>query len=421
MCFLAPLCTPTLSTFPGAKGWYLQKQSTNWAAFQPQDTSLPTAPTIRQIDGLQLLRAVAVLLVIWCHAGQVLEESGSYPLPSLNVFGIDIFFVISGFILSLVVLRERRQPGLQPMADFIKRRLLRIYPIYWVVALLMLARLALSHNLFQSNYIPAFLLLPSLHYPSDRYIMGYSWTLDFEMFFYIVLGLTLLKTIKWAVPFLIALFSISVALGAIVDIRHPVLILASNPMLLEFVFGAALALLYARIGQRRIAGIVLTTIGVVASILLQIHNPPSVASGLQMVMLDDGVFLRVATWGVCALVIVSGVVFWSPSMESAFGKAWVLLGNASYSTYIVSALCLELTDRLFFKFVPPPIFPTGLRVVFEISLLLSTLLIGFGCYVFVEKPLLRFLQNRFLARTTTHPLAHVPSVPSTSISSGPKT
>jgi exopolysaccharide production protein ExoZ len=393
----------------------MQKQPTNWASLQTQDTSLPIASSIRQIDGLQLLRAVAVILVIWCHAGQVLQDSGSSGLPALNVFGIDIFFVISGFILSLVVLRERRKPGLRPMADFMKRRLLRIYPIYWVVALIMLGRLALSGNLFQSNYIPAFLLLPSLHYPSDRYIMGYSWTLVFEMFFYILLGLTLLKTIKWAVPFLIALLSISVAIGAVIGIRHPVWIIAGNPILLEFVYGASLALLYARIGQRRIAGIVLTVVGVAAAILLQIHNPPSVASGLQMVMLDDGVFLRVATWGVCALVIVSGVVFWSPSMESAFGKAWVILGNASYSTYIVSALCLEFTYRLFFKFVPYPIFPTGIRVVFELSLLTSTLVIGFASYVFVEKPLLRFLQNKFLARTKPRPVAPVSSIPSTSI------
>jgi len=377
----------------------MHHRADNWAALQPGDISLPLAPTIRQIDGLQVLRAVAVILVVWCHAGQSLSEYGSPELPALNVFGIDIFFVISGFILSLVVLRERRQPGFTPMADFMKRRLIRIYPIYWFVALLMLARLALSGNLFQANYLPAFLLMPSLHYPGDRLIMGYSWTMMFEMFFYLILGLLLLKTVKWAVPSLIVLLTLSVSVGAFFSILHPIWIVAGNPILLEFVFGALLSLLYARIGRRRIAGLVLTSVGVVASILLQMHNPPTVASGLQMIWVDQGVYLRVATWGVLALVIVAGVVFWSPSLKSPLGKWSVLLGNASYSTYLVSALGLEFSARLFVKLSHPAVRSLGNRVAFETFLLSAVMVLGYFCYVLVEKPMLRTLQNKLLRKS----------------------
>ena len=75
------------------------------------DSALPMRSSVRQIDGLQMLRAVAVLLVVWCHTGQHLEAYHGRKFPGLNVFGIDIFFVISGFILSLVVLRNRGVPG----------------------------------------------------------------------------------------------------------------------------------------------------------------------------------------------------------------------------------------------------------------------------------------------------------------------
>ncbi len=77
-------------------------------AFQSQRDSglhddLPLPSHIKQIDGLQILRAVAVLIVSWGHAGLVLVWSAHEQLPDLGVFGIDIFFVISGFILASVV------------------------------------------------------------------------------------------------------------------------------------------------------------------------------------------------------------------------------------------------------------------------------------------------------------------------------
>ena len=211
-----------------------------------QDTSLAIAPTIRQIDALQLLRAVAVVLVVICHSGQRLNHIGSRSLPNLGVFGIDIFFVISGFILSLTVLKDRNPPGLRSMWQFMKRRFIRIYPIYWVIALLVLARLAHAHQLLKHNYLPAFFLLP---YPSDLFILKYSWTMMFEVFFYLLLGLTLLSTIRRAVPVLIVILTSSVLIGSIIGIRHPILIVACNPILLEFVFGAVLALLYTRFGR----------------------------------------------------------------------------------------------------------------------------------------------------------------------------
>lgn len=395
----------------------MHQRADNWAGLQPHDTALPLAPTIRQIDGLQVLRAVAVILVVWCHAGQLLSEYGSPNLPGLNVFGIDIFFVISGFILSLVVLRERRPPGLAPMADFMKRRLIRIYPIYWFVALLMLARLARSHQLFKNNYLPAFLLMPSLRYPGDQLIMGYSWTMMFEMFFYLLLGLLLLKTVKWAVPSLIALLTLSVTLSAFFNILHPLWIVAGNPILLEFVFGALLSLLYVRIGHRRILGIVLTCTGAVAAIVLQNLDPPAIANGFQMIWVDHGVFLRVATWGVLALVIVAGVVFWSPSMKSPLGKWSVLLGNASYSTYLVSALGLEFSARLFVKLSHPAVRSLANRTAFETFMLLAVMALGFVCYFLVEKPLLRTLQNKFLHKAPARPT----TLPSTSSTEDPST
>ncbi|MBW4038837.1 MAG: acyltransferase [Acidobacteria bacterium] len=369
----------------------------------PLDTSLPQPSSVRQIDGLQLLRAVAVILVVWCHAGQMLDTSGSHGFPGLGIFGIDIFFVISGFILSLTVLRERAEPGASTMWEFMKRRFIRIYPIYWFVALLTLARLTLSHQIFKHNYLPAFFLLPPLQYPDQYFIVGYSWTMSFEMFFYVLLGLILLKTVKRAIPALMFLLIAAVAIGSVVGIKHPVAILVGNPILLEFVLGAAIALLYVRVAKRRVAGITLAVIGAAASVYLSMQFLPSVAVGPQMILVDKGVFPRVATWGICAALIVGGIVFWSPSMKSNFAKVWVMLGNCSYSAYVISALVMEYTTRVFLKLDKPPILSLSGRLLFELTLLTAVMTFGMLCYTFVERPMLRFLQHRFLHKVRSLP------------------
>jgi len=358
-------------------------------------STLPMRSSIRQIDGLQMLRAVAVLLVVWCHTGQHLEAYHGRKFPGLNVFGIDIFFVISGFILSLVVLRNRGVPGPGVSWDFLKRRFIRVYPIYWVFAGLILLRKLHAGEIAGHNYWSAFFLLPPIHYQGDGLIIGYSWTMMFEIFFYSLLGLILLRTVRWAVPTLILVLTASVVLGSLWDIRHPFWIVAANPILLEFVFGALIAVLYARVGVRRPMGMFLTAFGVFASLWMAAHNPYWIANGGQMILINQGAFYRAVTWGGCALFLVAGVVFWSPSMHRGPARWWVIMGNASYSTYIVSELVLEFASRAFFHFHPNTgsLFVSGL---FMCAMLAATLVVGYASYLFIEKPMLDVLQRRFL-------------------------
>jgi exopolysaccharide production protein ExoZ len=345
-----------------------------------------------------MLRAIAVILVIWCHAYQVLGTMGVSGIRTFGAFGIDIFFVISGFILSLSVLRESSQPGLQPMWEFLKRRFLRIYPIYWFVALITMARLANSHQLMKHSYLAAFFLVPTTHPKTADAIFSYSWTLNFEVFFYFLLGLILLRTVKRAVTYLILILLLLCGIGMIFGIVHPVVNLIANPILLEFVFGAAIALMYVRIGRKRAFGVCLTLVGIIASFYVRAQTLPSVANGAQMIMQNQGAFGRVGTWGVCAALLVGGLVFWSPSMDSTFGRWSVLLGNASYSSYLVSALGLEFAYRIFFKlYRPSP--SVAYMLSYAISTVVTVTLMGVCCYVIVEKPMLRRLQKALLHKT----------------------
>jgi hypothetical protein len=72
--------------------------------------------------------------------------------------------------------------------------------------------------------------------------------------------------------------------------------------------------------------------GVVLAIVWSAKTHLWIANGMQMILTDDGVFGRVATFGVAAGFLVGGVVFWAPTMKGAVGRLSVVLGNASYST-----------------------------------------------------------------------------------------
>jgi exopolysaccharide production protein ExoZ len=366
---------------------------------------MPPPAKIDQIDGLQILRAVAVFLVAWLHGGQSLDGWRVTELPHFGAFGIDIFFVISGFIMSSVILRTRSAPG--GAWAFLKRRLIRIFPIYWVFAMLLSIRLIHGHGFFSQNYFPSFLLLPGL-YPRYPLILGFSWTMIFEMFFYYMLAAILLVTVKWAVPLSIALFGAMVLLGKTAGVSNPTWITFTSPILLEFVFGSIVAIFFIRFGQRRRLGIAMLLFGVAVSLYMRAHPQQGGAAGIDMVLSSAGAIRRVLTWGIGAVLIVSGVVFWSPTTQNLPAKVAVALGNASYSAYLASQILIEFGARFIMKF--------GGRSNLEKEALLQLLLVvtvfvgGWFSYLFVERPMILWLNAKARESKLSSP-RFVPRIP----------
>ena len=353
-------------------------------------TTLPSPSPVQQIDGLQALRAIAVILVAWFHTSEFCGYVIGRTLPSLGPYGIDIFFVISGFIMSTILLRATDPP--EPWT-FMKRRILRIFPVYWVFASLSAFILLQRHELFTRNYIPAFFLLPWTQYPSYPLLVGFSWTLVFEMIFYCLIFLVLLMKPRLAVPITIAVLLALVATGSVIDIRHPVLIALLNPLMLEFVFGCVIALLYKRFGPQRRFGFILLIIATAISFSLN-HLPFPTADGMQMIVVNLHVVARVATWGLAAAAVVAGMVFWSPALDNPLGKLLLVLGNSSYSAYLASAVVVEGMTQVFLKLDPHPrSISLPAQVLLQVTFVIAILAVGWLSYQFIEWPLLHRLQR----------------------------
>ena len=123
--------------------------STSHSAHMPAETEsarrfrpFDAPPYVAQLDGL---RAVAVLLVLAEHFPYV---HGSALSASWRVvqachpghFGVDLFFVLSGFLITRILVRERARTGAISFSEFYARRALRIFPIYYLcVAVVILA------------------------------------------------------------------------------------------------------------------------------------------------------------------------------------------------------------------------------------------------------------------------------------------
>jgi exopolysaccharide production protein ExoZ len=148
-----------------------------------RDTGLP---------GIQILRGLAALLVLIHH---VLEESqplfGGHipsPLVLLGASGVDIFFVISGFIMYYT--NRHRFGRKDAPVDFLGRRIIRIVPLYWLCTIAVV--LLQIGGLYAHKKITGTTLgLSLLFLPNANIVHGVGWTLNYEMYFYAILAIWL--------------------------------------------------------------------------------------------------------------------------------------------------------------------------------------------------------------------------------------
>ena len=355
---------------------------------------------------LQALRAAAALLVVWVHAIDAAEQFPAFPhqsdffhLENFGACGVDIFFVISGFIVSLVAARAATQAhvgGWIAAKRFLKRRITRIFPLYWLLTCAIVLEGELGR--FKVDWpsvawLPTLFLLPSRHYPADFPIHVLGWSLMFEIYFYVVLGVFLVWTPRFILRNTSIFFCCMAALGAIIGIHRPMLVIWMNPLVLEFVFGCMIGMLFARQknptqGPANISNsgrwfLVLGAVLLASTIFTGYRN----ASESPTIMAGDDCWLRVAIWGIPAALIVGGALFWNPAMRSLPARWMVFLGDASYSIYLCTLPARSVVEhfwRYFGKLGP------------DMGVFLCTVFctcVGIFCYLLAERPLMRAFHN----------------------------
>lgn len=217
-----------------------------------------------KLYSIQLLRGIAALLVVFYHAvGLQLLTIGPEKADNAmlgGVFasgfaGVDLFFVISGFIMVWVT--RRGEPGLPGVGEFLFARITRIYPLWWAAAALAATyyiflhvpeaddpawRAAVQNGEGVGFLVKSFLLIPQPDLP----VLSLGWTLMHEMYFYAVFACLLLVP-RAVIPLALLGWGGLVVAASLLGLSEPVAInfltLAIHPLTMEFIFGAMIGLM----------------------------------------------------------------------------------------------------------------------------------------------------------------------------------
>ena len=202
---------------------------------------------MERLYSLQGLRGIAVIGVVLFHMAAVEAKysAGDLLLPSLVDFfqlGVDLFFVISGFVM-VIVTRGRHQNWVQGQR-FVLNRLSRIYPNYWLYYAITLALYLAVPGLVNSTHGGSNLGMSFLLLPSDKVLLVMvAWSLVFELWFYLVFAVLLWLREHW-LPWLLAAWALGLVafnLSASWQDYSSVLKIVLHPYGLEFIAGCAIA------------------------------------------------------------------------------------------------------------------------------------------------------------------------------------
>ena len=312
-------------------------------------------------------------------------------------FGVTVFFVISGFVISYVV-----SDGAFDPISFLKRRLWRVVPLYWALTLLVAALAIVAPSIFKTTTFGASYLLKSLLFipaalpgtTDYRPLLKPGWTLNFEMIFYACFALLFwVRSVPVRNTILTLLFAGIAALQLFASPLPGEIAFYAKLDLLAFVAGMWLALAWKKdliehLGSA--ARIALLGLAIASTIILylnpQIHIPLV------------GPFLPVAS----ATFIVLAALAWDG--QFSFGRVAVWMGNISYSLYLAHMFVIGAAWAVLHKLH----IGMGSRFswVAVIAIFATTLLAADMSFRFFEQPLLRWEKSR---RRRTDPLTSVPT------------
>lgn len=348
-----------------------------------------------KLKSIQWLRGIAVLLVVYSHSINLQNEfsvsiqQNFFHLWKLGAIGADVFFVISGFIISHVT---NRLYGFKEGFQFLHKRILRIYPVYYIITFLQIGLYYLLIPGFQIGPVIQYLrdsliLIPILPKQNVMLIIITAWTLEFEWCFYILSFILIIIKARTKEISIILIMGTIITLGQILSFEDIRLKMLSNPIILEFLFGVLIYILYLKITP---SGIICYTI-LILSLLLAFYNIfwgyPADVPNFAAVLLENSGLTRSFLWGIPSALFVGSCIFLEKMKLTGFSfkNKWMqLIGNASYSIYLLN-MPLEFLLRSIYKRIGFPL-PADVSVFFHLAFYVG---LGIIFYQFIEKPLLK--------------------------------
>ncbi|HCB1594245.1 TPA: acyltransferase family protein [Citrobacter farmeri] len=347
-----------------------------------------------KIYTLQILRAFAALCVVVSHVWGINGKIGK-PLgfDYIGGYGVDIFFVISGFIMCYTIKDVFDNPRRESFV-FIAKRILRIYPVYIILAIpviIYFSSLAIESGKDVSLYmiIGNLLLLPTFtQNPSYHMYFYVAWSLCYEMMFYAVFAFIMLftKNKNSLIAIMVVLLVSMVALVNTFKLQGKMLgwvnitYMIGDSLMINFALGCIAFVIYRayrNVSLKPIVSILIVAILFYIGIVNAQHQ-----------------VLRIFKFGIPSFLIVLTMLYTKIEDhydDKVFTKFCIYLGNASYSIYLV---------HLYVVFIMPKIYtvtPLNKDITGAIMSVFAALM---GClfYSGIEKPLNKFIHLKIYTK-----------------------
>lgn len=305
-------------------------------------------PLPERVSSLQMLRGLAAMLVVWLHS---IDIADGFPsafnraflpgIPELHDFGasgVDLFFVISGFAMSVSLSANTRTSG-----QFILQRIIRIVPLYWLAA----GSFALFAGAFERpdandeivNLVTILPIFSGDTYETPALFVG--WTLMFEFIFYaqvaLIMAIRPRKPLLWLSLLTLSCALLSQLFGGGVFMRT-----LFNPIAIEFSLGIFAYWLWRwKLAPVLAMSALIAGIAVLSAEVLLGLSPKIDADFIAAIDGETGV-QRVLSWGIPWFAILVGTVC---SVRTV--PAWLrAIGDASFSIYLTHLFAITAAQQL---------------------------------------------------------------------------
>jgi exopolysaccharide production protein ExoZ len=279
---------------------------------------------------IQYLRGFASFLVLIEHIAWKGKQYLGDPLNWFHIggAGVDIFFIISGFIMCHTT--TARHDTIQGVGTFLKKRVLRIMPLYWFLTIIaLLIFIIMPHRINtgggETEIISSFLLLPT----NGSFLLKNGWTLSYEYYFYLIFSIGLIFNEKIGRSLVTVLLILLVIIGHILNNKGVYSAFCFNLILLEFIMGITLYYLFKLfVSIPKAISLLLVSISITFFVIL--NNAEGICFGP-----------RIIDYGIPAFIFCSGIVLMENEVKKHKADILEKLGDSSYSLYLLHPFVLS--------------------------------------------------------------------------------
>ncbi len=310
----------------------------------------------RKFDSIQALRAVSIIFVMLTHI----------PALGIGAFGVDIFFVISGFMMMYTTHANLREGEDRDMAvkrirrGFLFKRIVRIIPLYYAVTIFTFIMILIFPTMFVDTdpnpvyLIKSFLFIPYSIGNAAMPIVRVAWSLNYEILFYLIFYVSLMISHKFRGVICSGILVALGAVGGIVDFKYDFLEFWTGELIIEFAFGiAAYYLCRALFDRAKTLNGKKSAYPSAAAFLI-------LSAALLYVMIrlsgkvDSYRFMRLAGWGIPAFLIFvfvffAGILIPVPGFLKRIGDMSFSVYLLHYYPVVLMARSSETFDNVFMR------------------------------------------------------------------------